>query len=79
MIKNLDSVKKEIVNYISSLHLGKEQEDDDTNIINRISIDRRGRRRGGFRGSTRGATRGNFNAPTSVPASPGTQAQNEAE
>ena len=63
MIKNLDSIKKEIVNYISSLNLGQEQEDDDMNIINRISTDRRGGRRGEFRRNTRGATRGNFNDP----------------
>ena len=45
MIKNLDSIKKEIVNYISSLNLSQEQEDDDMNIINRISTDHRGGRR----------------------------------
>ena len=65
MIKNLDSIKKEIVNYISSLNLGQEQEDDDMNIINRISTDRRGGRRGGFRGNTM--------PPTLVSANPETQ------
>ena len=63
MIKNLDNLKREIVNYISNMNLGQEEDDDDTNIINRISTDRRGGRRGGGRGNTRGASRGSFNLP----------------